>query len=955
MLITMTIQEIYVESKERPDTRGQALMRELEENLGITGITDINVVDAYKLEGTSEVETTILQEKVFTDPVLEKSRLNIIPDGENSVQIEVAKKPGVMDPREESMRRVAGYFGITPIAVATSNIITIHGNVSVEDQEAIRSHIPNQLEHVIDATLKTLLVGSEAPPVDVIAITELAGQQLVELSNQRRLFLNATEMQVIQTYYQSIGREPTDVELEALAQTWSEHNVHKTFKAKLVTPDGQEKDSLMSRIKKTSEKYYRRVGIVSAFADNSGIIDLGDGEHGIAMKGETHNSPVAIEPFGGSATKNGGVYRDIAGTGKVGWNRFGIMVNCLASPYLPTEQVPKGSLHPKHILLENSRGEQDYGNKMGIPTLGLNLHFKDSFRVKPTSMGIAIGIIPLERAQKGEPQAGDILLTVGGKTGRDGIHGATFSSGEMTAETKRVDGTAVQIGNPIEQKRMFDALEKCGEANLIRAITDCGGGGYSSAIGEIAADVGVTVHLDKVPLKYQGLASWEKWLSEAQERMVLAVFPDKLEEFKQICKIYEVPVDAIGEFTGDQTLRLMENEEVVGLLPMDFLHNGLPQRTMKLRYKEREEKKAIPEEPKNWQVAFEQVIGHLTICSKEPMLRQYDQTVKAGTILEPFTGVHHDAQNDATVVLAVPGKPYGIVAAVGLNPTLNDEDPYWGSIWAGTRAISNFTAHGGDPNRLAFVDNFVWPAPDEESLGDLDMSVDALCHVMDALQIPCDSGKDSVSSTYTRRGKNGQIEETIKISALLNITACGPIPDIRKTVSVDIKSLGSTLCLVGKMDTENLGASVYFETQGIENSHIPHVDLKSLPQTLQTIHQAIQTGEVKSCKAIGEGGLATALSIMCFGGDCGADIDAIAIGASRADYAFFNETAGCFVVEVPDADIARNLFGDACVLLGLTTEDKTIKLRSGGDEVANFNVDRLKEVWQKPMKEIYGN
>jgi phosphoribosylformylglycinamidine synthase subunit PurSL len=753
-------------------------------------------------------------------------------------------------------------------------------------------------------------------------------------------------MLVIQEHYKSIGREPSDIELETLAQTWSEHNVHKTFKAKLFD-HGQEKEPLYKRLKETSSQYFKRVGVTTAFADNSGGINFYDG-WSVIGKGETHNSPVAVEPFGGAATKNGGVYRDIVGTGQGGENILSVMVNNFASPFTPKEEVKPGCLHPRRLLLENSRGERSYGNEMGIPTHGIVLHFHPDFGPKPTSMGIAIGIIPNKFIEKGTPLPGDLLVTLGGRTGRDGVHGATFSSGAMTHSTKVTHSTSVQIGDSIQQKKCFDALKVCRDEGVIRAITDCGGGGYSSAIGEIGSETGVEVHLDKVPLKYPGLSPWEIWLSESQERMIIAIDPKNRNKVSTIAQQYQVEATVIGEFTNDHKLSLKYQGELVGELDMEFLHDGLPQREMQINFVEYPEDKHVPALPTDWNKTYQAVLSHLNVCSKELMHRQYDQTNQGRTVLQPYSGIHQDVPNDATVVAPLPNQHYGIVTAVGLNPILNRLDPYWGSVWAVAQAASKYTAVGGDINQSCMIDNFVWPFPDEKSLGDLDRSVDALCDAMNTLRIPWVSGKDSLSSTY--RGPDGTV---INIPPVLNLTVFGRIPDVRSTVTADFKKTDSAIYLVGHQDADHLGGSAYFDTQDIINSMVPQVQLKSLPETLHAIYMAIQLGKVLSAKAIGEGGLATALAMMCFGGDCGAQIDLSEVKASRPDFALFNETAGCFLVELnAKTDPASLLKKVPYVRLGTTVKDRSIRVSQNNKQLFSTKLDPLKAVWQQPMKEI---
>jgi phosphoribosylformylglycinamidine synthase len=932
----MSIHELLVESR---------IMR----HFSIDGVAGHIVPSGvFRLQGVSENQAEVLRQKLFTDPLTQKSTLNPKnQDGNGIFKLEVGYKPGVMDPAEASIRKAAHDLGVDPEAVSASVLYTFSQPLTREAEQKVTKQLVSQVEQIITQKPETLTITSVAGSVDQIPLRSLPAHELEKISKERSLFLNLTEMQVIQDYFRQMNREPTDVELEMLAQTWSEHNGHKTFKARLRDEQGNIYKPLMKMLKETSERYFDHVGVVSAFADNAGGLRFYDGTV-ILIKGETHNSPVAVEPYGGALTKNGGVYRDIAGFGKGGENVVSLMVNCFADPRTPSSKIPDGVLHPRYLLMHNSRGERDYGNRMGIPTHGISLHFDQRFGPKPTSLGIAVGIIPEQYVQKEKPQAGDLLVSVGGKTGRDGIHGATFSSGIMTSDTSNVHATAVQIGNAIEEKRMFDALLICRDHGLIRSITDCGGGGYSSAIGEIAEETGVTVNLDKVPQKYAGLTPWEIWLSESQERMIVAVDPKNWAEFAEICNQYDAPATAIGEFTGDQMITLTAGGQVVANLSMEFLHHGLPQREMLMRYIPHPEENQLPAPPANWQEIYGQVLGHLNIASTEIFQRQYDHTVQGRSVLAPFTGVYEDCPNDVSVIKPLYGQPFGIVTAHGLNPVLNDIDPYWGSVWAFTQALSRFVAVGGDPNAAAINDNFVSPFPDPETLGNLHRSMSALADMMNLLHVPCVSGKDSLSSTF--KTADGEV---IKIPPVLNLTVFGRIADAEQTVSADIKEASSLLVLVGQPDWNNLGGSVYFETQGVKNSHIPHVDLAALVPVLTTMHRAITSGRVNSCKAIGEGGIATALAQMCFGGNVGAFIDSGKFESVRADIGFFNETTGCFLVEVPTLEDASTLFeGVPHQLIGITTEEPKISLGHGISRYFSIPLEELKQAWQAPFKEI---
>ncbi len=897
-------------------------------------IQEIKVDNAiYSFEGVTSDEAEKLRSLVLTDPTYEESKVNSeLPVG----VIRIGYKPGVTDPIEASLFRTARLINIFPLAVSSSR--------EYKKEEAPD---PSQIQTVIKGKLDTLIYEGTPIPVENISITRLEDSTLSDLSKNRGLFLNLEEMSVIRDYYRNQGREPTDVEIETFAQTWSEHCSHKTFKANLVDEKGREKPPMIERIKESSGKNFERADVVTAFKDNAGGMRFYDG-YVIIGKVESHISPVAIEPYAGSLTKIGGVLRDPAGTGQGGQNLIAFMVNNFASPYTLTSDIPSGCLHPKHVLLENSRGEREYGNPMGIPTHGITLHFHKDFVAKATSLGGVIGLIPENRTEKGKPERGDLIVAVGGKTGRDGIHGATFSSGEMNEKTQTIHSTSVQLGDPIVEKTMFDALLKCRDANLIRAITDCGAGGFSSAIGEMADGIGANVYLDRVATKYAGLSSWEKWLSESQERMVVAIKPENWEEFRKICEIFDTNANIVGDFSGDNQLRIFDNNELVGDIDLQFLHHGLPQRKMKMCYSGYPEDLRVSDLPEDYNEAFKVVLSHLNVCSKKPMHEMYDKSVQGMTVLSPYVGVNQDVPSDGSIVAPFADKAYGVVTTHAVNPILNRIDPYWGSVWAFASAATKYTAIGGNINEANGIDNYISPFPDEESLGNLDKMTDGLCDMIKITHVPMVSGKDSLSSTY--RGTNGQV---IKVPPSLNITIFGRIPDIEKTVSCDFKKVGSTICLVGKLDINNMGGSVYFDTQGIVGSNIPKVDTQELVEVLETVNKAINEGRIKSSKAIGEGGIAAALSQMCFGGNCGARIDISTLNAKRPDFALFNETAGCMLVEVESWDEAQELFGDIHFeVLGTTTMELKIEIHKSWDTISEIDLFELREAWQKPMEEI---
>ncbi len=869
----------------------------------------IEKIKVYRLEGISLEETKLLAEKLLSESLTQNYSINK-PLTHEKV-IEIAYKPGVMNPEVESILKASADLGIKLKAADSSHEYI----VSTIDKTNLYNSL---IEYVVKKEPETLIIKGSPGKTKIIHLGKMRDEDLMVLSKDK-LFLNLEEMQVIQNYFKNLKRDPTDLELETLAQTWSEHCAHKTFKAKLLV-DGKAKEPLFTRLKKEALKHNKN--IVSAFVDNAGVMDFYGG-WAINGKAETHNAPSAIEPYGGAMTGSGGVFRDVVATGQGAKCVISTDIFCLAPPDMDKSELPEGTLPPDYILKRVVTAVRDYGNRIGIPTNNGSFHFHEDFRAKPIVLVGSYGILPKRKAKKGEPKIGDIAVVIGGKTGRDGIHGATFSSGEMSERTIEVNATAVQIGNAIEEKRVFDAILEARNKDLIRAVQDLGAGGFSSAIGEMGEETGVIVHLEKAPLKYQGLAPWEIWVSESQERMLIILSPKNLNDFLEICRKYNVEATEVAEFDGSKRLQVYFGKEQVGDLDMGFLHGGLPQRIMRATHVKVAPSLRMhlnmPGTEKEWVELLEKVLSDGNVNSKEPVLRMYDHNVQGTNALHPFTGEGMDGPQDGAIVRPLLDKPYGLVVAHGLNPTFTMTDPYWGSIWAATEAISNYVAVGGDYKNASLINNYIWPYPSEEWLGKLDSCVDAVVDFMKALKIPVISGKDSLSATY--RGSNGVI---IHSPPTLCMSVFGKIPDVSKTVSSDFKEIGSTIVLVGKQDLK--------------------VDLKTLPKVLDKVHMAITSGKVLSCHDVSEGGLITAIFEMCVGGNCGSTI------TTKADELLL-ETAGCFIVEVEDKVTADRMFnGVPYKILGKTRKDEKLEV----DEIFTAGMRSLQNAWQKPMKEIFG-
>jgi phosphoribosylformylglycinamidine synthase subunit PurSL len=948
----LAVHEIRVSNLENSEPEGNNLLSEAETSLGITGIDHIATAKVYRVEGVSDADAGRLARELFTDPVSNRYAVDEPIEWGTPHVVEKAYIPGAMNPEAEAIMKASRDLGIHPVAVDSSMEYAFFGSVEKEDVERIvgKLLVNKTIERVVTEKPDTLVFEGSVGPVNTVAIRRSTNKGLMELSNEK-LFLNLDEMKVIRTYFKDLGRDPTDCELEIIAARWSEHCGHKTFNAKVIV-DGVEKPPLFQRIRDKAREHFKGL-VVSAFGDNSGVIQGYDGQ-ALCAKVETHNKPSASEPYGGANTGVGGVLRDIMGTGQGAKNIVATDMFCFAPPSMKDNELPPGTLHPDYLQRRVIQGVRDYGNRMGIPTGNGSIHYHPDFRANPSVIVGAYGITPEERAQKGEPAVGDHVVIIGGRTGRDGIHGATFSSGQSTEQTSTIHSSAVQIGNAIEEKRMFDALLEARDMGLIRAITDCGAAGFSSAVGEMGEETGVTVDISKAPVKYPGLAPWEIWLSESQERMVAAVSDEDLEQFLAVCEKYNVEATSIGLFDGSNRLTVNYGGTNVASLDYGFLKSGLPQRVMEAHYERetiREIKPETPGTPEEWVERIKAVLSHGNVCSKEPVVRQYDHGVQGGNIVAPFGGIAQDGPNDALVVRPMLDKEWGMVVSHGMNPVLNKIDPYEGTKWAIAEAAANYVSAGGRLNDAGAIGNYIWPFPDKEAMGSLDRAVDAAVDMMDVLGVPVVSGKDSLSSTY--KGADGTV---IKIPPVYTASLFGRIPDVEKTMTTDLKKPTSTLVLVGSQN-KNLGGSSYYDVAGGESGELPEISGETLPEVLKGVEESIASGKVLSCHDVSEGGIISAVSEMCIGGNIGADLWAWD-DLNDIEGMLFSETAGTFVVEVEDIKTAHELFGSVQYkVIGWTREEKKVQLKfdKSGETHTLFSaeVNELKEAWQGTMKEVY--
>lgn len=801
--------------------------------------------------------------------------------------------------------------------------------------------------------------------VEKLPLLSSSDDDMIRLSREGMLALNLEEMRSIRRYFVTIGRDPTDVEVETLAQTWSEHCKHKVFNGIIdYVSDGKTEriDNLFAQtIRSATAKIRQQKGdkdrCVSVFIDNAGIIRFDEDYH-LVFKVETHNHPSALDPYGGANTGIGGVIRDPLGTGLGGRPIFNTDVFCFAPPDFDYEELPEGVLHPKRIFKGVVAGVRDYGNRMGIPTVNGAILFDERFLGNPLVYCGTAAVIPVDRCDK-TAKPGDLIVTIGGKTGRDGIHGATFSSIVLTETSESTATQAVQIGNPIEEKKILDILMQARDLMLYRNITDCGAGGFSSAIGEMGEETGVEVHLEKAPLKYGGLKPWEIFLSESQERMILAVPPDRIEALKKLCLSEDVEATVIGSFTADRRLKVTYKDSQEGTerttvadLDMEFLHNGIPRIVRTASWEPPDHPEPAESDRLDPELGLTQLLSSWNIASKEWVVRQYDHEVQGGSVLKPLQGVHNDGPGDASIVRPVLSTNKGVIVANGINPSYSDIDPYWMAASAIDEALRQITCVGGRIDQTALLDNFCWGNPDKpDRLAALVRAARACYDTAVAYGTPFISGKDSFYNEFSD-GK-----QTIAIPPTLLISAICVLDNVYESVSMDVKSPGNTIYVIGRT-LDELGGSQYYRMLGFIGRKVPKVDATVGSEIMNSLHGAMSLGLVAACHDCSDGGLAVAAAEMSFAGGFGMKLDLAAVprddDVDRDDNVLFSESNTRFVVEVPrglEEEFEEKMEGCTFGRVGSVTEnDRFVVQGLGANEVISIDIGTLKETWQRPLR-----
>jgi phosphoribosylformylglycinamidine synthase II len=980
--------------EELRDPLGEKQAARMVHDLGIT-VKSVRTIDCYTIDAPlDKAQLELVAQEAYTDPITQVWSVDQPLARAFDWAIEVGFLPGVTDNVGRTAREALEACLATRLKedekVYTSRQYLITGELSRAEAgqiatELLGNPLVNRFEirHQKEWDPKqglgpvvpkvTGLTGGRVEHCDL----EIHDKKLLALSRDRLLALSLEEMQAIQHYLRNedvkktrrgigITEQITDVELEAIAQTWSEHCKHKIFQARIMyrEEDGVEEviEGLFATyIKGATEAIRRSLGkkdpCLSVFVDNAGVVAFNDA-WSLCFKVETHNTPSALDPYGGALTGIVGVNRDPFGTGKGAKLIFNVDTFCFAPPDW-SKPLPPRVLHPKRIFEGVREGVEHGGNKSGIPTVNGSIVFDERYVGKPLVYCGTCGIMP--RTIKGEPShikeahAGDWAVMVGGRIGKDGIHGATFSSEELHEASPF---SAVQIGDPITQKRMTDFLLLARDRGLYTAITDNGAGGLSSSVGEMAKGPGgCEIHLERAPLKYPGLDPWEILVSESQERMTLAVPPDKLAELLELAEQMDVEATQVGRFTDSGVFHCLWHGETVAYLAMGFFHDGVPKMDLAARWEPPRHEEPTFDPPQDLTATLEGMLSRLNICSKEAVIRQYDHEVQGGSTIKPLVGEYADGPGDAAVIRPLLDSCEGAVVSSGICPRYSDIDTYPMMACAIDEAVRNAVAVGGDPARMVGLDNFCWPDPvqsektpdGEYKLAQLVRANKALYDYTIAYGVPCISGKDSMKNDFMA----GELKISVPPTVLFSVL--GKIEDVRKAVTMDCKAPGDLVYCLGQT-YEELGGSEYFAMHGAIGNQVPQVRAEQAKELYHKLHAAIIEGAVASCHDCSDGGLGVALAESAFAGGLGMEVDLRKIpaeGIARDDYFLFSESQSRFVVTIHPEKKGAFLSIMKGITLGeigkVTKGKQFIVTGLKGKKIIQQDIYKLKEAWRRPL------
>lgn len=752
-----------------------------------------------------------------------------------------------------------------------------------------------------------------------INILEASDSELEALSKERSLALDLYEMKKIKEYFQKEKRNPTDVELEAFAQSWSEHCCYKTSRPIL---------------ERTVFKIKAKQNIL--LGEDAGVVEF-DKEHAYVVALESHNHPSALDPYGGAATGIGGILRDVV---CMGAQPIALVDPLFFGPLdFPEDKLPIGIKHPRFLLKGVVSGIADYGNRVGIPTLAGMVEFDDSYVGNCLVNVGCIGILRKDRiARSRVSSSGNLYILAGGKTGRDGIHGVTFASAELHEESEK-EIPAVQLGYAIMEEPLIHACLEINEKGLLTGMKDLGGGGLSCASSEMAhaGGKGAILYLDKVPLKEEDMFPWEIWVSESQERMLLSVKPENVKKVLEIFEFWDVLATVVGKVNDSKGVMALYKDRIALDLNLEFLIEGI-------RYERPYKIVERIEEEINFSIPdLEKIIPSLLnspgIGSKESVIRRYDHEVRASTILKPMQGfINRQTHGDSTVIKPLKNSFQGLAITCGINPRFCKLDPYWGAASAVDEVVRNLVAVNSIPHSLADCLNFGNPEK-QERLGEFVNCCEGLYFAASAFRIPFVSGNVS----FYNESSMGPVAPTPTLMGI------GIVKDVRKSISVDLKKEGNLIYIIGETESE-MGGSEYYKILGLGNGIVPKVNPEKTKERMNSLLEAMDKSIVKSCHDLSDGGLMVGIAEMSFGGNLGVDLDLSKIGKLRTDFKLFSESNGRWLVEVEEK--YANEFEEIvshCKKIGTIIKEKEIRIKD--DKVKlNFSPDELRRGWDSAIE-----
>ena len=760
------------------------------------------------------------------------------------------------------------------------------------------------------------------PPVVEVDIHAASDDQLMEMSQEMGLSLSLDEMKTVREYFANEGRSPTDIELQSIGQAWSEHCCYKSSRVHL-------------------KEFVFAIDHPDVLARGDAGVMAFDDDYAYALRLESHNHPSAIEPYGGAATGIGGILRDVV---CMGAQPIALVDPLCFGPIDSDAELPPGAKHPRYLMDGVVSGIRDYGNRVGVPTVSGAFFFDDRYTGNCLVNVGCLGIVKRSEVCNnfvGGP--GEVLILCGGRTGRDGIHGVTFASVELKESSEEESRGSVQLGDPITKEPLMHACLEVNRLGLITGMKDLGGGGLSCVVGEMAldADCGAVMHLDRVPLKEEGLAPWEIWVSESQERMMMATTEDKVEAILDVFRTWDVLATVVATTVAEKRTSIMWGEEKIFEMDLQFLTGG-PEycRPYEITIPQGEAGEVVPELPANEKVLLG-LLSDPNVASKEWAIRQYDHDVRAATVLRPLVGDPNDTgPGDAAVLRPLHDSWRGLATAVGCNPWFTALDPYRGGMSAVDETCRNLVAVGARPHSLTDCLNFGNPEKPDR-LGQFREAVRGLGEAASHLELPIPSGNVSL---YNESPKGGALPTPM-------IMGVGIVEDVRKCVSSDLKEAGNPVYVVGETLRE-MGGSLLYRLHGGEGGDVPSVDLEALKMKMDLLLKAMSKDMVRSCHDCSDGGMAVALAEMCIGGSMGASVQLKGLGDLQPSELLFSESNGRWIVEV-----CSDHEEDWVALMGVHAQfigvagGPSLMIHGGGIDVP---LEKLKKAWNEPIWNLLG-